>query len=42
MPHASSRRLGEGPVVRRRHAGANLMPSFGRFEIVTEMLSAVH
>jgi hypothetical protein len=29
-------------MVRRRNAGANLMPSFGRFEIVTEVLDAVH
>jgi hypothetical protein len=42
MPHASSRRLGEGPMVRRRNAGANLMPSLGRFEIATEVLDAVH
>jgi hypothetical protein len=42
MPHASSRRLGEGPMVRRRNAGADLMPSFGRFEIVTEVLDAIH
>lgn len=42
MPHASSRRLGEGPMVRRRNAGATLMPSFGRFEIVTEVPDAAH
>jgi hypothetical protein len=29
-------------MVSRRNAGANLMPSFGRFEIVTEVLDAVH
>jgi homocysteine S-methyltransferase len=28
--------------VRRRHAGAYLMPSFGRFEVVAEVLDAVH
>jgi hypothetical protein len=42
MPHASSHWLGEGPMVRRRNAGANLMPSFGRFEIVTEVLDGAH
>jgi hypothetical protein len=29
-------------MVSRRNADANLMPSFGRFEIVTEVLDAVH
>jgi homocysteine S-methyltransferase len=28
--------------VRRRYAGAYLMPSFGRFEVVAEVLDAVH
>jgi homocysteine S-methyltransferase len=28
--------------VRRRHAGAYLMPSFGRFEVVAEVLEALH
>lgn len=28
--------------VRRRHAGTDLMPSFGRFEVVAEVLDAVH
>jgi len=28
--------------VRRRHAGAYLMPSFGRFEVVAEVLDALH
>jgi methionine synthase / methylenetetrahydrofolate reductase (NADH) len=28
--------------VRRRHGGAYLMPSFGRFEIVAEVLEALH
>jgi hypothetical protein len=42
MPHACSRRLGEGPTLRRRNAGAGLMPSFGRYEIVTEVLDAIH
>jgi len=28
--------------VRRRHAGVYLMPSFGRFEVVAEVLDAVH
>jgi homocysteine S-methyltransferase len=28
--------------VRRRYAGAYLMPSFGRFEVVAEVLSAIH
>jgi len=28
--------------VRRRYAGAYLMPSFGRFEAVAEVLDAVH
>jgi homocysteine S-methyltransferase len=27
--------------VRRRHAGAYLMPSFGRFEVVAEVLEAL-
>ncbi len=67
MPHAFSRRLGEGPIhaaaggrrpraarrgielaqslvheVRRRYAGAYLMPSFGRFEVVAEVLDVIH
>jgi homocysteine S-methyltransferase len=29
-------------AVRRRHAGAYLMPSFGRFEVVAEVLDALH
>ena len=28
--------------VRRRYAGAYLMPSFGRFEVVAEVLDAIH
>ena len=28
--------------VRRRYAGAYLMPSFGRFEVVAEVLEALH
>jgi len=28
--------------VRRRHAGTSLMPSFGRFDVVAEVLDAVH
>jgi hypothetical protein len=28
--------------VRRRHAGVYLMPSFGRFEVVAEVLDALH
>jgi homocysteine S-methyltransferase len=28
--------------VRRRHAGAYLMPSFGRFEVVAEVLEALN
>jgi methionine synthase / methylenetetrahydrofolate reductase(NADPH) len=28
--------------VRRSHAGAYLMPSFGRFEVVAEVLDALH
>jgi methionine synthase / methylenetetrahydrofolate reductase(NADPH) len=28
--------------VRRRYAGAYLMPSFGRFEVVAEVLNAIH
>jgi hypothetical protein len=28
--------------VRRRYAGAYLMPSFGRFEVVAEVLEAIH
>ena len=28
--------------IRRRHAGVYLMPSFGRFEVVAEVLDAVH
>ena len=28
--------------VRARHAGAYLMPSFGRFEVVAEVLDALH
>jgi hypothetical protein len=27
---------------RARHAGAYLMPSFGRFEVVAEVLDALH
>jgi hypothetical protein len=27
---------------RRRYAGAHLMPSFGRFEVVAEVLDALH
>ena len=42
MPHASSRRLDEGPMVRRRGARANLMPSSGRFESLTEVLDAAY
>jgi methionine synthase / methylenetetrahydrofolate reductase(NADPH) len=29
-------------AVRRRYAGAYLMPSFGRFEVVAEVLDAIH
>ncbi len=29
-------------AVRRRHGGAYLMPSFGRFEVVAEVLDALH
>jgi methionine synthase / methylenetetrahydrofolate reductase (NADH) len=29
-------------AVRRRYAGAYLMPSFGRFEVVTEVLDVIH
>ena len=29
-------------VVRARYAGAYLMPSFGRFEVVAEVLDAIH
>jgi homocysteine S-methyltransferase len=28
--------------VRARHAGVYLMPSFGRFEVVAEVLDALH
>jgi homocysteine S-methyltransferase len=28
--------------VRQHHAGAYLMPSFGRFEVVAEVLDALH
>jgi len=28
--------------VRTRYAGAYLMPSFGRFEVVAEVLDAIH
>jgi hypothetical protein len=28
--------------VRRHYAGAYLMPSFGRFEVVAEVLEAIH
>jgi homocysteine S-methyltransferase len=28
--------------VRARHAGTYLMPSFGRFEVVAEVLDALH
>jgi methionine synthase / methylenetetrahydrofolate reductase (NADH) len=28
--------------VRRRYAGAYLMPSFGRFEVVAEVLDVIH
>jgi hypothetical protein len=46
MSHACSRRPGEGLTlcdgVRRGDAGAYLMPSVGRFEVVAEVLDAVH
>jgi hypothetical protein len=29
-------------AIRRRHAGVYLMPSFGRFEVVAEVLDALH
>jgi hypothetical protein len=29
-------------AIRRRYAGVYLMPSFGRFEVVAEVLDALH
>ena len=43
-PRAPGRRRdrpGHAREVRRRHAGAYLMPSFGRFEVVAEVLEAL-
>ena len=49
MPHAFSRRLREGPLLCDGATGtalyargvAYLMPSFGRFEVVAEVLDAL-